>query len=127
MKTVSINAKTTPEPVGGYSQALLVEKPRRLLFISGQIPESPEGKVPVEFDAQCRLVWSNLVAQLTAADMNISDLAKVTIYLSSRDFAETNSAIRREFLNGHCPALTVIVTGIFDEKWLLEIEAVAAA
>lgn len=27
----------------------------------------------------------------------------------------------------HAPALTVIITGIFDEKWLLEIEAVAVA
>ncbi len=29
-------------------------------------------------------------------------------------------------LGTHSPALTVIITGIFDEKWLLEIEAVAA-
>jgi 2-iminobutanoate/2-iminopropanoate deaminase len=29
-------------------------------------------------------------------------------------------------LGAHRPALTVIITGIFDEKWLLEIEAVAA-
>ena len=28
---------------------------------------------------------------------------------------------------GRQPALTVIVTGIFDEAWLVEIEAVAAA
>jgi hypothetical protein len=30
-------------------------------------------------------------------------------------------------LGSHAPALTVIITGIFDEKWLLEIEATAAA
>jgi hypothetical protein len=34
--------------------------------------------------------------------------------------------VRQEFLGAHSPALTVIITGIFDEKWLLEIEAVAA-
>ena len=30
-------------------------------------------------------------------------------------------------LGSHQPALTVIITGIFDEAWLLEIEAVAVA
>lgn len=29
-------------------------------------------------------------------------------------------------LGGHGPALTVIITGIYDEAWLLEIEAIAA-
>jgi hypothetical protein len=31
-----------------------------------------------------------------------------------------------EALGMHAPALTVVITGIFDEEWLLEIEAVAA-
>jgi len=31
----------------------------------------------------------------------------------------------RKFSDRHAPALTVIITGIFDEKWLLEIEAPA--
>jgi len=30
-------------------------------------------------------------------------------------------------LGDHRPALTVVLVGIFDEGWLLEIEAVAAA
>jgi 2-iminobutanoate/2-iminopropanoate deaminase len=29
-------------------------------------------------------------------------------------------------LGAYSPAPTVIITGIFDEKWLLEIEAIAA-
>ncbi len=59
--------------------------------------------------------------------MTALNLAKVTIFLSSREFAITNSKIRQEFLGACMPALTVIITGIFDEKWLLEIEATAAA
>jgi 2-iminobutanoate/2-iminopropanoate deaminase len=38
-----------------------------------------------------------------------------------------NAAVRHEVLGGHSPALTIVITGIFDEAWLLEIEAVAAA
>jgi enamine deaminase RidA (YjgF/YER057c/UK114 family) len=59
--------------------------------------------------------------------MSVANLIKVTIFLSSRDFAAANREVRQEFLGAHSPALTVIITGIFDERWLLEIEAVAAA
>jgi len=58
--------------------------------------------------------------------MTVANLIKVTIFLSSREYATQNRDIRREVLGAHSPALTVIITGIFDEKWLLEIEAVAA-
>lgn len=127
MKITTINSKSAPDAAGGYSQAVLVERAQRLLFISGQIPESPEGHVPADFEAQCRLVWSNLIAQLSSAQMSVSNLTKVTVFLSSREYAEANANIRQEFLNAHSPALTIIITDIFDEKWLLEIEAIAAA
>ncbi len=32
-----------------------------------------------------------------------------------------------EVTGAHRPALTIIITGIYDESWLLEIDAVAAA
>jgi 2-iminobutanoate/2-iminopropanoate deaminase len=59
--------------------------------------------------------------------MTMANLVKVTTFLSSRDFNMTNREVRKEVLGAHSPALTVIITGIFDEKWLLEIEAVAVA
>lgn len=127
MKTTSINSESAPKAVGGYSQATLIEGAQRFLFISGQIPETPDERVPTDFQSQCRLTWTNVIAQLNAAGMSVANLTKVTIFLSSREYAESNSAIRREFLGNHNPALTIIVAGIFDEKWLLEIEAIAAA
>jgi 2-iminobutanoate/2-iminopropanoate deaminase len=54
-------------------------------------------------------------------------LTKVTIFLSDRRYREANARIRHEILGDHSPALTIIITGIYDETWLLEIEAVAAA
>ncbi len=127
MVHMNINSKNTPYPEGGYSQATLVEGASKILFISGQIPETIDGDTPDDFESQCRLVWANIGAQLEAAEMGISNLTKVTIFLSSREYADINSAVRQEFLDNHNPALTVIITGIFDEKWLLEIEAIAAS
>ena len=86
-----------------------------MLFISGQIPESSSGVVPPDFKSQARLVWSNLLAQLAAAGMSIRNLVKVTMFLSSRAYTDENREVRQEALGDHAPALTVIITGIFDE------------
>lgn len=127
MRLTAHNASSAPPPVGGYSQALAVEGTGRWLFVSGQVPVSASGEVPGDFRVQARLAWSNVLAQLEAAGMGVSNLVKVTTFLSSRDHAVANREVRQEFLGSHAPALTVIITGIFDEQWLIEIEAVAAA
>jgi len=127
MEVKRINAATAPMPKGGYAQALEVEGARRLLFISGQIPETAQGEVPKDFPSQARLAWANVFAQLEAAGMSVGNLVKVTTFLSSREYGIVNREIRKEALGEHTPALTVIITGIFDDAWLLEIEAVAAA
>jgi len=126
MKIDIVNAESAAQAAGGYSQAVAVSGAERLLFISGQIPETTAGDVPRDFSEQARLVGRNVFAQLGAAGMTLANLVKVTIFLSSREYASQNRDIRREALGAHSPALTVIITGIFDEKWLLEIEAVAA-
>ena len=59
--------------------------------------------------------------------LDLSNLAKVTTFLRDRAYADANTAVRTEVLGDHRPALTVVITGIFDEARLLEIEAVAAA
>lgn len=82
---------------------------------------------PESFEEQCRLVWKNVLAVLEEADMTVQDVVKVTTFLSSRADRELNSEIRREALGDHEPALTVVITDIYDSRWLLEIEVVAAA
>ena len=110
-----------------YCQAHEVSDFQRLLFISGQVPEDAAGHVPADFRGQCRLAWANVQAQLEAADMSLDDLVKVTVFLSDRRWRGENAEVRREVLGPRSPALTIIITGIYDEAWLLEIEAVAAA
>lgn len=122
-----IEAPDAPGVQGSYSQAVEVRGHERLLFVSGQIPETRSGEVPSHFDAQCRLVWRNVEAQLIAAGMTLDHLVKVTTYLSDRRWREANGAIRREVLGTRRPALTVVVADIYDEAWLLEIEVIAAA
>jgi 2-iminobutanoate/2-iminopropanoate deaminase len=112
---------------GSYAQAYEVKDASRWLFISGQTPERQDGSVPEGFKAQCRMVWTNIERQLRDAGMSLDNLVKVTIYLSDRRYRSENAQVRREVLKERTPALTIIIAGIYDEAWLLEIEAVAAA
>lgn len=123
----ALNAPDAVQPTGGYPQAVEVAGAQRLLFISGQIPVRADGGVPKEFKEQAQLAWANVEAQLRAAGMSLDNLVKVTIFLSERAYSVENRAVRRAVLGDRPVALTVIITGIFDAAWLLEIEAVAAA
>ncbi|MGQ0660186.1 MAG: RidA family protein [Sphingosinicella sp.] len=126
MNVIPINAEGPPSASGGYAQAVRVEGTRELLFVSGQIPVDEDGNVPAAFGDQCRLVWRNVEAQLRAGGMGLADIVKVTTFLSDRAYAAENSAIRQEVLAGLTPALTIIIAGIYDPAWLLEIEVIAA-
>ncbi|MFN9251086.1 MAG: RidA family protein [Brevundimonas sp.] len=53
-------------------------------------------------------------------------MVKVTTYLADRADAEVNRAVRLRVLDGRQPALTVIITDLFEPGWRVEIEAVAA-
>ena len=127
MRMRAINAEGAPQTSGGYAQAVEVAGASRLLFISGQIPEMAAGETPASFEEQARLAWANIIHQLDAAGMSLDNLVKHTTYLADRKHRAENSRIRREILGDRTPALTVIIAGIFDEAWLLEIEAIAAA
>ncbi|PWV99263.1 enamine deaminase RidA (YjgF/YER057c/UK114 family) [Hoeflea marina] len=127
MEKRRINAAGAPQPSGGYAQAIEISGAGRMLFVSGQIPVAADGKVPESAEDQMRLAWANVRAQLEAADMKLSDLVKVTIYLADRGDREANRVIRKEVLGELQPALTVVIVGIFDEAWKVEIEAIAAA
>jgi enamine deaminase RidA (YjgF/YER057c/UK114 family) len=123
----ALNASDAPQPIGGYAQAVEVRDPKRWLVISGQIPLTAAGIVPETFAEQADLVWSNVVAQLRAADMTVDNLVKVTIFLSDRKYIPEYRAARLKVLGSRTPALTCIITGIFDPAWLIEVEATAVA
>jgi 2-iminobutanoate/2-iminopropanoate deaminase len=110
-----------------YSQAVEITNPQRWLYISGQIPSDAAGNVPTDFAGQARLAWQNIFAQLARANMHIHNLIKVTIFLSDRRYRSQSTDVRHEVLGEHAPALTVVIATIFDEAWMIEIEAVAAA
>ena len=51
----------------------------------------------------------------------------VRAVLSDCRYAAENGKVRRAVLGNRAPTLTVIIAGIYDEAWLLEIEVIAIA
>jgi enamine deaminase RidA (YjgF/YER057c/UK114 family) len=124
----NVDPSSLIEATGNYTHGTVVSGAQRTLFVSGQPPWTADGSpVPSDFEAQCRLAWRNVLAVLSEAEMGVENLVKVTTFLSDRQYRGINSEVRAEILGDHRPALTIIITGIYDEEWLLEIEAVAVA
>ena len=125
MHIETINAPDAHDRDTAYSQAVAVSGHTRTVYVSGQIPVGPDGVVPDGFTEQAEQAWANVEAQLRATGMGLGNIVHHTTYLSDRRYRAENTEVRRKVLAGYQPALTVIIAGIFDEAWLLEIEAVA--
>src|SRR3954447_4487532 len=103
--TVSHNPATVHPPAGAYCMGLELTQHRRLLFISGQVPERSDGAVPDGFEAQCEQAWRNLIEVLAAAALGVEHLVKVNAFLTDRNQLVTNCSIRRAMLGEPQPAL----------------------
>jgi 2-iminobutanoate/2-iminopropanoate deaminase len=120
------NLASVHAPSGGYSMGLEIGQHRRLLFISGQVPEESDGAVPEGFEAQCEQAWRNIIGVLNSAGLGVEHLVKINTFLTDKSQVVSNRAIRRKMLQGNEPASTVMIAETVDGKWLLEIEAMAA-
>lgn len=127
LKLRPLTGDGSPPVQGSYPQAVEVSGATRWLFLSGQVPVGPAGDAPADFRAQCEQVWANVQTQLAAADMSLDNLVKVTTYLADRNHALENREVRLKVLDGRQPALTVVIVDLFEDEWMVEIEAVAAA
>src|SRR5215510_5708986 len=87
---VSHNPAAVHAPSSGYSLGLGVSQHRRLLYISGQVPEKPDGSVPDGFEAQCEQAWRNVIEVLTSAGLGIQHLVKINTFLTDRNQVVAN-------------------------------------
>ncbi len=127
VKRSVIYTENAPQPIGPYSQGILLENPNKTLFISGQIPIDPEtGKlVKGEITEQARQAIENLVAVLEAAGATVDDVVKVNVYLEDmNDFGEFNK-VYEEYFGRSKPARAVVQVARLPKDVKIEIEAIA--
>ena len=127
MQKRDINATLAPKPASAYSQAIEVTGCTRILFISGQVGTETDGTTPSSMAEQSRLAWRNLGAQLAAADMGFDNLVKLTMIIPDAAEIPASRPARAEALGDHRPASTVIVGGLANPAWKIEIEGIACA
>ena len=121
------NATDAPAPAGQYTQAIEVSGASRTLYISGQVGVKADGSIPDDAETQSVLAWRNLQAQLGAAGMDIENLVKITtIVRNEADIPAVRSG-RAAVLGSHKPASTLIIGGLSNAAWKVEVEAIAVA
>jgi reactive intermediate/imine deaminase len=92
-----ITTDKAPEAIGTYSQAV---KTNNTVYLSGQIPLDPITMTLVDgdFAAQAHQVFKNLRAVCEAADGSLSNIVKLTIYLTDlNNFAVINEVMAQYF------------------------------
>jgi 2-iminobutanoate/2-iminopropanoate deaminase len=127
MQRRDINAADAPAAAGQYNQAVEVTGAGRTLYLSRQVGIATDGSVPEDAEAECALAWRNLRAQLRAAGMEIGNLVKITtIVRNPADIASVRAG-RAAVLGTHRPASTLIIGGLADPAWKVEVEGIAVA
>jgi len=128
-----ISVRHDPFPVdapyhGIYAHGVETRAGARMLHVSGQVGRTPEGHVPPDFRGQCNQAILNVSAVLSAANMTLRDIVKMSFYLVRREDMATLVEVRKEHLDGVRPAITTLfVAGLVSPDWLVEVEAVACA
>ncbi|HLL26573.1 MAG TPA: RidA family protein [Xanthobacteraceae bacterium] len=121
------------KPVGPYNH-VAVAGGARLVFIAGQVAVDKSGKLVGEGDIQkqCAQVFANLAAALASAGASWANVVQSITYLvRASDIAGIYEYRLREFPKmfpgGLYPPNTLLVVNrLVNEKYLLEIQAMAA-
>ncbi|MGO7037806.1 RidA family protein [Rhizobium acaciae] len=109
-----------------YIHALEVRQTSRLLFVSGTMGLDQQGMAAADLEGQLELIWSNLRAILTSADMTVDNIVRLTSYLRDGAFVEANQNARLQALGGRAVPTTAIIVETLRDDWLVEIEIIAA-
>jgi 2-iminobutanoate/2-iminopropanoate deaminase len=111
-----------------YAHAVEIPADSRQLHISGQVGVNERGELATGgFEGQCAQAIGNIETILGSAGMSLEHIVKVTIFLTRREDLRALREVRSKYL-AVAPAVTVVlVAGLHDPDWLVEIEAIAAA
>ena len=125
--THKIHDISVAKQIGKYSDAIAVGSNMRWLMTSGTPGLSASGDLPDDIETQSRLAWENVVSLLAKDGMTVTDIVKVTQYLTRTEDIKAYAAVRTRFLGDHRPAsMLLIIPKLVWPKLLVEVEIVAA-
>ncbi len=120
-----VRSKKAPEPIGPYSQAVVV---KNLVFVSGMIALDPGTGKMVSGGAkeQTARALASMKAVLKAAGTSERKVVKTTIFIKEASMFKDVNETYAEFFGKHKPARATLVTAFPRDDILVEIDAVAS-
>jgi enamine deaminase RidA (YjgF/YER057c/UK114 family) len=113
--------------IGKYSDAVEVASNPRWLFTSGTPGLSSGGLLPPDIAGQSEIAWEHILKMLQNADMAITDVVKVTQYLSRSEDIAAYARVRTRFLGDARPAsMLLVIPQLVRPEFLIEVEVIAA-
>ena len=107
----------------GFSRA--VRSGRRVL-VSGTAPVWPDGSCDADAAVQTRRCIEIISEALEIAGATLADVVRTRIFIVDRSDSEAVGAVHGELFAEARPAATmVVVAGLLDPRWKVEIEAEA--
>lgn len=123
-----------PESLGvprGYSNGILTQG-GKLLFLAGQTGMDATGKIGNPFDLidQFQTTLDNLRTVLTAAGGEMTDIVKLTIFVTDKRAYHTQrnriGDVYRRYFGKYFPAMTLVeIQSLYDPNAMIEIEGIA--
>lgn len=118
-----VSTENAPKAIGTYSQAVFC---KGFLFVSGQIPLDPKTMELVDgIDNQIRQVFQNIESILEAAEMNFSNIVKLSVLLDDLSNFELVNKIMSEIFSQPYPARAAYQVSKLPKGSSIEIETIA--
>ena len=86
-----------------------------------------DGTIPDDILEQGRLAWQNLEAQLKAGGVTLDNLVKITTILPNHGDLAAAREGRSKVPGDRKSASTLIIGGLANPAWKIEVEGVAVA
>jgi len=107
----------------GFSRAVRVGD---RVLVSGTAPVMPDGSCPPDAGAQAERCFQIIGAALVEAGASFADVVRTRMYLTDAADADAVGRAHGAVFGSTRPAATmVVVAGLLDPRWRVEIEAEA--
>lgn len=111
------------EPRVGFSRAVRVGD---RVLVAGTAPVQPDGGCDPDPRAQAERCWAIVAEALAAAGAGIEQVVRTRMYLTDAGDVEAIGAAHAAVFGDVRPAATmVVVAGLVDPRWRVEVEAEA--
>lgn len=116
-----ISSGSAYEPTIGFSRALRVG---RTVYVSGTAPIWPDGSCDPDPEMQARRCLEIIFEALAQAGATPKHVVRTRMFLTDPSFAEAVSRAHSAAFREIRPAATmVVIAGMLDPRWKVEIEA----